>query len=236
MTLVLFWDIDGTLLTTERAGIFAWEDAIEEILGQRLSLKDYPTAGLTDVEIASLLVTKVSGDSDEAQSARLLRSYESLLPSRLHYRKGRALPGVREILEVSSERDDILSILLTGNTAAGARAKLEHYKLNHYFTGGAFADDTHDRPSIARRALEIAKAEIDGLKPRQAFVIGDTPYDIHAGNAIGVRTVAVATGVYSAAQLEGYAPWWLLEQLPATDQFLRRLMTTASETLSKPVR
>ena len=32
MMLALCWDIDGTLLTTGRAGIFAWEDAVREAL------------------------------------------------------------------------------------------------------------------------------------------------------------------------------------------------------------
>ena len=232
MTLTLFWDIDGTLLTTERAGIFAWEDAIREVLEQPVSLQDYQTAGLTDVEIAALLVAKVTGQDDGARSTRLLRSYERLLPSRLHYRKGRALPGVREILDVTRDRDDVLSVLLTGNTAAGARAKLEHYELDGYFTGGAFADGTQDRPAIARRAFEIAETKIEGLEPRQAFVIGDTPHDIHAGNAIGVRTVAIATGGYSAAQLEEHDPWWLLKHLPVADEFLGHLRTSALESPS----
>ncbi len=234
MTLVLLWDIDGTLLTTERAGIFAWEDAIEQVLDQRVSLQDYQTAGLTDVEIAALLVTKVCEQDDGARAAQLLRRYERLLPSRLHRRKGRALPGVREILEATCDREDVLSILLTGNTAAGARAKLEHYELDGYFSSGAFADGAKDRPTIARRALKIAEAELRGLQRCNAFVIGDTPHDIQAGNAIGVRTVAVATGGYTATQLEGYDPWWLLEQLPTADSFLGHLEASALEPRATP--
>ena len=34
MTTYLFWDIDGTLLTTARAGIFACEEAFQEVLGR----------------------------------------------------------------------------------------------------------------------------------------------------------------------------------------------------------
>ena len=30
MTVALFWDIDGTLLSTARAGIFSLEDALEQ--------------------------------------------------------------------------------------------------------------------------------------------------------------------------------------------------------------
>lgn len=224
-TIVLFWDIDGTLLTTERAGVFAWEDAIEEVLGTKASFQDYPTAGLTDVEIGRLLVEKVTGAADRECAARVLHHYEELLPSRLHYRKGRVLPGVREILDAASERADVGSILLTGNTSAGAAAKLTHYDLFAYFGHGAFADGTEDRPSIARRALEIAGEQLGRIDPSRTFVIGDTPHDVRAGDAIGARTVAVATGTYTVAQLAEHDPWWLLSELPGPGEFLGRLTT-----------
>jgi phosphoglycolate phosphatase len=221
--IVLFWDIDGTLLTTGRAGVFAWEAAIEEVLGIDVSLQDYPTSGLTDVEIARLLVEKTARAPDPERAARVLHHYEQLLPSRLHYRRGEVLPGVREILDAVRERDDVVSILLTGNTSAGAAAKLTHYDLFGYFGHGAFADGTEDRPSIARRALEIATEQLGRLDSSQTFVIGDTPHDIGAGDAIGARTVAVATGTYSLEQLAEHEPWWLLGQLPGPVEFLSRL-------------
>jgi phosphoglycolate phosphatase-like HAD superfamily hydrolase len=31
----LFWDLDGTLLTTARAGVFSLEDALEQVTGVR---------------------------------------------------------------------------------------------------------------------------------------------------------------------------------------------------------
>ena len=44
MTLV-FWDIDGTLLTTGRAGIFAWQEALHEVTGREVDLWSFDTAG-----------------------------------------------------------------------------------------------------------------------------------------------------------------------------------------------
>jgi len=32
--IVLFWDIDGTLLTTAKAGVFAWNEAVRELTGR----------------------------------------------------------------------------------------------------------------------------------------------------------------------------------------------------------
>ena len=42
---VLFWDIDGTLLTTGRAGILAWEAAIRGSMGVECDLSEHGTSG-----------------------------------------------------------------------------------------------------------------------------------------------------------------------------------------------
>ena len=54
-----------------------------------------------------------------------------------------------------------------------------------------------------------------------AYVIGDTPYDIQCGKAIGARTVSVATGRYSYEELAQCAPWKLLHSLPEPETFLK---------------
>ncbi|HEV2770464.1 MAG TPA: hypothetical protein VGV40_09805, partial [Solirubrobacteraceae bacterium] len=91
--LYLFWDIDGTLLDTARAGIFAWEEAIREVLGDEPDMAEMKTAGLTDAEIA-LKVAAVHGHDDPRTAGDLLRSYTQHLPERLGWRQGRVLPNV----------------------------------------------------------------------------------------------------------------------------------------------
>jgi phosphoglycolate phosphatase len=225
VTLYLFWDIDGTLLLTARAGVFALEEASEEVLGQRVDLATMQTAGLTDFEIAQA-VCSANGVDDPAVPTAFLAAYERLLPERLHWRKGRVLPNVRENLDALSGRDDVVNMLLTGNVAAGAEAKLRHYGLWEYFgAGGAFSTEGCDRPSIARRARELA-AEHGGEVPPgdRMVVIGDTPHDVRCGQAIGARTVAVATGPgYELEALRACDPWAAIEELP-TPPKLERLL------------
>ncbi len=222
-TLVLFWDIDGTLLSTARAGAFAWEDGVRDAIGHEMSLKDYDTSGLTDVEISRRLVREICGSDDLEAADRLLRRYEELLPSRLHYKQGEVLPGVREILEHTRDLD-VLNLLLTGNTQSGGRAKLTHYGLIDYFgDSGAFADGTDDRPAIARKAAALAAERLGRVDLQRMYVIGDTPHDVGCGRAIAARTVAVATGTYTVEQLAEYEPWWLLECLPGPEEFLLHL-------------
>lgn len=222
-TTVLFWDIDGTLLTTARAGIFAWEDAVRDELESPLALKSLRTAGLTDIEIAVQLLEASGLEPSSDNLIRLVRAYEHHLPSSLTRRVGQVLPNVRAILEQLQSLPDVCSLLLTGNTRAGANAKLSHYRLQGFFSDGAFSDDTTDRPSIARKAMTLARTRVTDVVPDRVYVIGDTPHDIQCGRAIGARVIAVATGGCSVEELRPLKPWWLLQELPPPDQFLDRL-------------
>ena len=213
MTIALFWDIDGTLLTTARAGVFSLEDALEQVSGVRADLNGMATAGMTDYSIAEAALAGVGHPTDEAIVQRFLEVHGRQLPEYLHRREGHVMPGAREILDDLAGRGDVVNLLLTGNIEAGAAAKLAHYGLDRYFgAGGAFCVGPGERAEIARRALPLANGS-------PAFVIGDTPADVECGRAIGARTIAVATGSYGAEELEASEAWAVLERLPEPAAF-----------------
>jgi phosphoglycolate phosphatase-like HAD superfamily hydrolase len=215
---VLFWDIDGTLLSTGKAGIFAWEDAVRELTGREFELARVRIAGLTDYQIGVRTFELLGETPDEARLRQLVDLYGSLLPSCLPRRQGQVMPNVKEILEHFRGRSDVRSYLLTGNTRAGARAKLTHYGLMEYFEDGAFAEDAGARATIAHRALDVARRR-GPIVEGQVFVIGDTPYDVECANAIKARTIAVATGGYSVDELSTCRPWQVFDELPGAEEF-----------------
>src|SRR5687768_16910698 len=185
-TLVL-WDIDGTLLLTARAGIRAWEDAVEAILGGRPDLTDFPTAGLTDWMIARDLVRSFgSGESTAELEWRLINEYTGSLPERLEQRRGAVLPGVVEALHALRTTGRVVNSLLTGNSRAGASAKLASYGLDAWFMEGGFCEDGFDRVTIGRRAIERVGRIVGTIPPTRTFVVGDTPLDVQCGRALGV--------------------------------------------------
>ena len=216
----LFWDIDGTLLTTAKAGVFAWEDAVRELTGREFELVSMRVAGLTDYQIAERTFETLGIEIDAQFLRRFVDRYGELLPASLPRKQGSVLPNVREILEHLRGRSDVRSYLLTGNTRAGAWAKLTHYNLIQYFSDGAFAEDTGDRGAIARRALELAK-QGGAVAEGRVFVIGDTPHDVECARTIDARTIAVATGGYTLEELKAHHPWRALNELPPVDQFVR---------------
>jgi phosphoglycolate phosphatase len=215
VTTVLFWDLDGTLLTTGRAGMFAFEEALAEVSGSETDVGGLFTSGLTDAEVAALVLEAGGGDATPELVDRVLREYERRLPACLPRRQGRVLPGVLEALEDLEGRDDVRSLLLTGNTAVGAHAKLAHYGLDRFFPdgAGAFCTGPGRRVEIARRALPLAGGA------ESIFVIGDTPHDVSCGIEIGARTIAVASGSHSAEELAACDPWVVLERIPEPPAF-----------------
>lgn len=216
---VLFWDIDGTLITTRRAGMYAWNDSVKELTGREFDLKvEIRTAGLTDYQIAVKTFELLGLAPDEATIERLVRRYEERLPSSLPRKAGYVLPNVREILEHCRDRTDVRSYLLTGNTRGGARAKLTYFGLIEFFADGAFAEDAGARSAIAARAIELARRAAPVADDR-VFVIGDTPHDIECARTIGARTIAVATGGYTLDELRAHGPWRAFDELPPAGEF-----------------
>ena len=95
---VLFWDIDGTLLTTGKAGVPAW-DGRPEIVRRDFQLSSIRVAGLTDYQIAvrtfEMLGVEARRDATCAAWCGATRSC-CRRPCR---EAGTVLPNVREILE-----------------------------------------------------------------------------------------------------------------------------------------
>lgn len=214
----VFWDIDGTLLSTGRAGIVAWERAAQDVFGRPADFTQLRTAGLIDPEIAATLSRQIAQQASDEQIARVLRRYESHLPSCLPLRRGQVLPNVVAILERLKGVADVRSHLLTGNTRAGAAAKLNHYGLSAYFQRGAFSDGCRGRDEVA----VCAHGMIDAAHRQgcAVYVIGDTPHDLRCAAAIGARCIAVATGEYGVEELSSHGAWRALRQLPDADDFL----------------
>lgn len=236
-TRAVFWDIDGTLLVTGRAGLIAWEGALGEVAAGAAFPAVRPD-GLTDHQIAEWLLNATGASVEELP--RLVAEYERGLPAALAQRHGRVLDRVTTLLDWLGEaRPDILSWLVTGNTLAGGTAKLTHYGLASYFTGGvesgplvgSFSERVEPRANIVCRALERARAALPDLEPSEALVIGDTPHDIEGAHAVGVPVLAVASNTHSLDELQSHHPWRAMGALPDVSDFAEMLSASSSVTV-----
>jgi phosphoglycolate phosphatase len=223
MKTLLLWDIDGTLTLSGGAGMQALEAALQREfgVGAPAPTKGIDFAGRTDIWIMRQIFARIGLADSEANLTRLLAAYLSELPTALKNPGTCILPGVSLALETLAARGDCAQALLTGNVERGARIKLAHHGLSHFFAFGAFADDSEQRNELGPVALRRAR-EHHGVEfaPERVFVIGDTPHDIACGKIIGAQTIAVATGHYSADELRAGAPTAVFTDLSDTAAFL----------------
>jgi phosphoglycolate phosphatase-like HAD superfamily hydrolase len=166
--------------------------------------------------VTEIFTTRLARAPEAAEIEAIIDEYVPLLRAALpQSARFRLMPAVHEALDFLAAQTAVHLAVATGNVRSGARAKLEHCGLWARFAmGGGFGDDSPERPLLVLRAIERAKttAGIDFL-PERIVVVGDTPYDIHAARACGVRVMAVATGSLDRATLESHEPDVVLDTL-----------------------
>lgn len=207
MSLLLLFDIDGTLLLrASEAHRAALHEGLREVYGvgepERLAIRS--PAGRTDSEIARELHGAAGGEDarfdrglDDFRTA-CAAAFARSCPENL---SAHVAPGIEAVL---AGLPGARLSLVTGNYEPIARLKLDRAGLGHHFPAGqgGFGSDAEHRgllPAIAR-----ARAGGAGGTPYprdQTIVIGDTPADIACARADGVRIFAVATGPFDSAEL-----------------------------------
>jgi phosphoglycolate phosphatase len=222
---VIFFDIDGTLLSTGGAGQSAMERALVEDFRIPSPFEDVQTAGRTDRGIADEIFERYGLKDTDDERLRFRESYLDRLPESLAELQGALLPGVIPLLELLAGRKDVVLSLLTGNYAMGARIKLQHFRIDSFFESGGFGDAHASRDDVARLAAATIRDHLN-LKhdPKRMIVIGDTPADVQCARAIDATAVAVATGRFSADELERHAPDHLFGDLSQPEQFVDQVL------------
>ncbi len=223
--MLILFDIDGTLLLTQRAGTQSMQAAARELFGDQF------TFTFDGIEIGGWLdpliwdaVAKVNGIEDPASHhdrfrATYLRHFEDRLARNPTVT---ARPGVTELIEALSQESDVCLGLLTGNYPEAGRMKIEAAGLDlDSFAVAVWGIDGANRRELPVVAMAQYAAQTGRtIEPHDVVIIGDTLHDIDCARANGCRSLAVATGVCSADELAAHAPDLLVADLSDTSSIL----------------
>lgn len=223
---MLLFDIDGTLLLTGGTGALAFNLVFKEMFGVEEAWGNTHPDGKTDPAIIDEVAVSCLGRTlSPAEYKKLCTRYLELFDENIgKSERFRLMPGVPELLEHLSQREDVLLGVATGNFEQAAWSKLERGKIRHYFSFGGFGSDSHHRPELTRQAMMRGHRTLGRELPsRHIFIIGDTPWDVLAGKHIGATTVAITTGSYTAADFEASNPDYIFPDLAQAERFLELL-------------
>jgi HAD superfamily hydrolase (TIGR01509 family) len=191
---VAILDIDGTLVDTNYQHVIAWYRAFR---GHGIVLpvwRIHRHIGMGGDQ----LVGALTDERTEREQGDAIRSTESDL-----YRK-----LIGEVETMASSRELIAELKRRGHTVILA-SSAKDWEVDHYldlldareladgWTTSADVEATKPDPDLVHAALDRAG---DG-DPREAVMVGDTPWDVRAAGKAGVSTVAVLTGGFAADEL-----------------------------------
>jgi len=227
--LVLF-DIDGTLLTVNSINRRILADALKEVYGTEGSTSTHNFAGKMDSVIIYEVLQSV-GVSDSVIAEKFDKAKQTYIEMfRLHARLSDIIlmDGIRNLLDELSAHSDVMLGLLTGNFEASGRQKLLLPEINHYFPFGAFADDAGSRNELPPVAVEKAY-QLTGRRfsENDIIIIGDTEHDIACARVLNAKSIAVATGTYSAEELKKHNPHVLYENLTETPIVMSEILKSS---------
>jgi len=168
-------------------------------------------AGRSESEIFfdALALNGVDVRADGA-TERLLEPFSAELAAATAARRddlvgqGRLMPGAAEAVAAVAKLDGVVQSVLTGNSKPNAMLKLRAFGLDGYLDAdiGGYGSEAYPRGTLLRVARQRAADKHGVPFGEQATVyVADSPRDVDAARIGGARSLAVAGGRASAAEL-----------------------------------
>jgi HAD superfamily hydrolase (TIGR01509 family) len=192
----LIFDLDGTLVDTVYAHVFAWQLALAEagmpIDGWRIHRRIGMSGGLFARAVAREVGRPLSANEVEAIQRRHGELYRDLLPER------RPLPGASELLQELRDSGVVHGIATSGRRPE-IDASLEVLGVGPETVVVARGDVARAKPEPD---LFLACAERLGVSPDRCYVIGDAVWDLLAARRARMLSVGLLSGGYGEDELQ----------------------------------
>lgn len=228
--MLIFFDIDATLLTSGGVGIRAMVDAGRELFGPSFTAEGIPFAGRLDPLILSDMLVKSGQRPTPEAMAAMRRVYRRHLEGYLARGPAKACPGVFPLLDRLAAAEGVTLGLLTGNFEETGSLKLRSAGIEPgLFHIHVWGDDSpHEPPSrdqLPGIGLDRYRSRFSrAADPRRTVIIGDTPHDVACARAHNCRALGVATGQFTREQLAASGADRAVDTLAATDDIATWLL------------
>src|SRR2546425_7472741 len=184
----LIFDLDGTLVDTVYAHVFAWQKALDEagmpIDGWRIHRRVGMSGGLFTRAVAREVGHDLTPDQAEALQRRHGELFRQLLPDR------RPLPGAIALLRRLRE-----AVIPHGIATSGRRPEIDASLAALEVPKGTVVVERGD-VSRAKPApdLFLACQQRLGVSAQDCYVVGDAVWDLLAARRAGMLSVGVLSG------------------------------------------
>ncbi len=233
MPRLVLWNVDHTLVDVGRITREAYADAFQRVTGRPL-VRLAPTAGRTESEIIFETLAFNDVVTTEQHLGEFMTALgEAFAARRKSVRKdGRVLPGAREALAAVGRLPDVIQSVLTGCIEPNAIVKLTALGLDKYvdFKVGGYGSETYPKAALVELArTRTAEKYGSTIKESATVLIADSPNDVRAAQISRAKTIAVATGNATQAELRNAGADVVLPTLTETERVVRAVESLTHE-------
>jgi HAD superfamily hydrolase (TIGR01509 family) len=189
-------DIDGTLVDSNTAHAESW---VETLAHHGYDVSVARMKSLIGMGGDKLLPAAI-GVADDSELGKRLSEERSRLFLREYLPQLRAFPGGRELTQ-RLRRDGYTLVVASSAGQDHLERLIEIAGIADQLDDITSADDaarSKPAPDIVFAALKRGR-----LRPDEAIMLGDTPYDVESARRAGVGMVGVRSGGWSDAELSG---------------------------------
>lgn len=194
----LLFDCDGTLIDTYDIILTSMRYAVNGLLGQDRSDEELMSKVGTPLQDQMLYFL----DGDASRVDEMVAKYRAHNDA-IHDEGVRSFPGVEQGLRALSDAGFKMGVVTSKRHFMADRG-LELCGIRGFFDVLIGSDDFPIHKPEPAPILE--GCTLMGAAPERTSYIGDSPYDIQAGNAAGTFTVAALWGMFPAASLAAEHP------------------------------
>jgi len=207
----MIFDVDGTLIDSTPLHIRSWKSAFEEADFDVPVHLIHGQMGRRKPEIVDTLLAGIGANSQSGTlRRRIIQRKAHLFADHIH--ELAPVSGAPEMIEWF-KKCSVSICLATSATRPEVEAHIETLGIKNIVDLVLSSEDVRASkpdPEILHLALSRLKAQASS-----SFFVGDSPHDIGAAVAAGVRGVGVLTGGYTSEQLYDAGAWLVLETAAA---------------------
>ena len=230
---MVLWNIDLTLVDVGRVTRAAYADAFQRVTGRPL-VRLPQMAGRTESEIffEALALNEAAGLASASTDQEVLGRFSAELAAAFGARRdllteqGRLLPGALAAVTEVGGLPGVVQTLLTGALKPNAIEKLHAFALERFFDTevGGYGSEVYPKGALLLNARGRAaeKYGVQFTEEATAYV-ADSARDVAAARMGGARSVAVASGRSSAAELRDAGADVVLADLADTASVVRTI-------------
>ena len=203
----IFLDLDGVILDPSERLYQVYVTLVARLDGEILPKDEYWQMKRRKSSVEEILERS---SLKESLRESYVEQKKELIETIPFLKYDRIIPGADRSLKHLAEKHQLILVTLR-NSRGALDWELEYMDIRHYFRE-VLSTNSVNAHDYSKLKASLIESTFNALDPAE-IIVGDTETDILTGQELGIRTVAVLSGIRTESVLQEVGPTFVLKDL-----------------------